>query len=99
MPAIAATNASSIGLSALFAEHVTAAAHGDDVPRVVGIDLDLLTEPADMHADRLMLALEVVAPHLFQQHLAGDDAPAIFHQDVQQAEFFGRERDRFAAHA
>src|SRR5579862_2887294 len=84
--------------STSFLEHVPAAAHGDDVTRLVGVDFDLLAQPAHVHADRLMLALEVVAPDFVEQRLARHDAPAVLHQHREQAELFGRERDGLAAH-
>src|SRR5581483_6484127 len=82
----------------LLAEHVAPAAHRDDVAGVVGVHLDLLAQPADVHADRLMLALEVVAPDLFEQHLPRHDAAAILHEHVEQPELLRRELHLTAAH-
>ena len=78
-------------------EHVAAAAHRQNVARRARIFFDLLAQPANVHADRLLLAFEIVSPHLVEQRLARHDAAVVLHQHAQQPELFGRERDVLAA--
>ena len=52
-------------------ELVPEAAHGDQVPRVVRIVLDLLADPLHVHVERLRVADVVGAPDLLDQEQAG----------------------------
>ncbi len=42
-----------------------------------------------MHIDDIGLGIEMIFPHAFQQHGAGDHLPGMAHQIFQQAEFAG----------
>ena len=59
---------------------------------------DLLAQPANVHADRLLLAFEVVSPHLIEQRLPRHDAAVVLHEHAQQPELLGREGNLLAAH-
>src|SRR5579871_5381921 len=78
-------------------EHVAAAAHREDVPRRARVFFDLFAQPPYVNAHRLLLALEVVAPHLVEERLTGHDASVILHEHAQQAELLGRQRNLLAA--
>src|SRR5215469_18315931 len=66
--------------------------------RVARIFFDLLAQPANVHADGLLFAFEVVAPHLIEQRLTRDDAAVVFHQHAKQRELLRRKRNALAAH-
>src|SRR6266700_3064792 len=67
-----------------FFKHVPATTNGDDVARIIRIDFDFLAQPTNMHADRLLLSLEIISPNFIEQRLARDDASAIFHEHLQK---------------
>jgi hypothetical protein len=51
---------------------------------VVGVYLNLLTKPADMHVDHLWLPNELSSPHLPKQLIYREDPPGLQRQSMQQ---------------
>ncbi len=64
--------------------------------RVIKIAVDLGPQPADVHIDHIGLRIEVVVPHLLQQHGACDYLALMTHQQLQQAVFPGLQMYPFA---
>ena len=50
-------------------------------------------QAADVHVDDVGLGVEVVAPHLLEQHGPGDHLPGVPHEVLQQLELPRLERD------
>src|SRR6266571_9010011 len=46
---------------------------------MVEVLVDFLSQPADMHVDHVGLRVEVVVPHVFQEHRPGYDMAGIAH--------------------
>ncbi len=53
---------------------------------VGGVDLNLLTQPADVDIHGAAVTHVLVAPHLIEQLLTGEDLALIEHQESQQLE-------------
>src|SRR5689334_18064295 len=77
-------------------EAVAGAAHGADERRPFRIVAELLTQAADQYVDRSVVRLPVDAAGLVHDPLAGHDAAAIPHQQRQQLELGGRQRQLLA---
>jgi hypothetical protein len=58
--------------------------------------LDLAAQPVDVDVDRARLAGVVVAPHVFQQLVTGEDLARVTHEERQELEGLGFDRQRFA---
>ncbi len=54
--------------------------------RLVKALVELLAQPGDVHVNHVGLRVEVIVPHLLEQHGAGDDLPGMAHQVLEQAE-------------
>src|SRR5271166_727464 len=76
--------------------HVSRPAHGAQQRRVK-IAVDLGAQARYMHIDHVGLRIEMVIPHMLEQHGAGDDLPGVLHQIFQQAELARLEDDLLAA--
>src|SRR3569623_1652220 len=71
-------------------DQIPGAAHGMDhvAPTLTGKPgVQLRAQPADMRLDEVGLGVEMEIPHPLEQHGAGDDAPGIAHQLLEQGEF------------
>ena len=79
-------------------EAVAAAPHRQEVPRLIGIALELGAQLRDEVVDGPRLAL-LEAPHLAQQLLARVDAAAVAAEEAEQLELEVRELDRAAGAA
>src|ERR671936_1023827 len=70
----------------LLGEHVARAAHGDDAARLLRIILDRGADARDMHVDRAVEGLELLALHEVHQRLAREHAPGALgerHEEVE----------------
>src|ERR1700710_665497 len=81
------------------AEAIADAAHGEEVLRLLGVELELLAQMADVDVDRARVAVGGVAPDPRQQHLAGVDAARVAGERGEDLELDERRLDRLAAHA
>ena len=72
---------------------VAGAPHGQDEARLGRVFLDLGPQPLDRHVDEPRVAQEVVAPHLVEQGLAGEDLAGSARERRQQPELGVPERD------
>jgi hypothetical protein len=63
--------------------------------------VDLLSQPAHMHVDDVGLRVEMIVPHIFEQHRARHHLAGVSHEEFEQAEFARQELDvlRAASHA
>src|SRR3954451_19835443 len=68
-----------------FMDRVPGAAHGLDQLRLAR-PVDLGTQTADVGVDDAALGVEMKVPDLLQEHRAGDDAPGMPHQVLEQHE-------------
>ena len=73
------------------------AAHGLDQRGAAAVDL--AAQPTDVRLDDVGLRIEMVFPHLFEQHLARDKPALGAHQEFEQAELARLEVDRVYAAA
>src|SRR5262245_21422420 len=72
-------------------EPVADAPHGLDEGGMAGIVAELLAEPGDEHVDRAVVGLPVEAARGLQDAVAGEDAPAVPHEEREQLELGGGE--------
>src|SRR6478609_1257808 len=72
------------------------AAYSDDHLGVLGILLDLGTQPLHVHVHQPGVGRVPISPHLLQQHLAGEHLARLAGQGDQQVELQRGERDLFA---
>ena len=79
-------------------DHVSGAAHGMQ-QRLVEALVDLAAQPRDVHVDDVGLRVEVVVPHVLEQHGARHHLAGVLHQVFEQAEFARLQRDRLAGRA
>src|SRR5271165_74051 len=75
--------------------HVSGAAHGAEQRRVE-IPIDLCAKARHMHVDHVGLRIEMIIPHVLEQHGAGDYLARILHQIFQQPEFARLQNDFLA---
>src|SRR5450631_3659558 len=61
--------------------------------------IDFRAQARDVHVDHIGLRVEMVVPHVLQQHGAGDYLPRVLHQVFQQAEFARLQRNLSCAAA
>src|SRR6476659_2275844 len=64
---------------------------------VLRVVLDLRPQPLDVHVDQPRVGGVPVAPHLLEEHLAGEHLPGLAGQAHEQVELERRQRDRLAA--
>src|SRR5208282_6819795 len=76
--------------------HVSRAAHGVQQRRVK-IAVDLGAQARYMHINHIGLRIEMVIPHMLEQHGARDDLARILHQIFEQAKFARLQDDLLAA--
>ena len=57
------------------------------------VAVDLGAQAADVDVDDVGLGIEVVVPHVFQEHGAGDDLSGVAHQVLEQPELPGLQLD------
>src|SRR5262245_29846778 len=48
--------------------------------------IDLVAQAADQHVDNVGLRIEVVLPHVRENHRFRDDLPGVAHQELEQRE-------------
>ena len=77
-------------------EFVADPAHGEQQFRLGGGRLQLFAQPANMHVDRAVVHIAVLAPDPRQQGLAVKDAALVGGQQVQQIKLFAGQGDRRA---
>src|SRR5262245_6883148 len=58
--------------------------------------INLRAQPRDMHVDHVGLRVEMIVPHIFQQHGAGHHLPGMLHQVFEQAELARLQHDLLA---
>src|SRR5690625_4676535 len=81
------------GLSRLVAD---APDRHDDL-RILRVLLDLRPQPLDVHVDQPRVRGVAVAPHLFEEDLAGEDLPRLAGERHEQVELERGQRDRLTA--
>ena len=69
-------------------EAIPKTAHRANIARVRRVGLDLGAQPANVYIHSARITLEIVAPDMFQQHLARERHAAIVHQAGQQVKLF-----------
>src|SRR5262245_66287611 len=72
-------------------EPVAEAAHGLYESGAAGVVAELLPQPRDEHVDRAVVGLPVEAARGLQDAVAGEDAPAVPHEEREQLELGGGE--------
>src|SRR5579862_792493 len=72
-------------------EPVSGASNGQDVARLFGLGLELLTQVANVDVDRARVAIRAVAPDRAQQLLAVEQPAGIRHQRIEQLELRKRQ--------
>src|ERR1051325_10713208 len=77
-------------------EHVARASDGME-KRLVEAVLELAPQAADVDVDDVGARVEVIVPHLLQQHGAGHDAAFVPREIFEQQIFAGLEVELFAA--
>src|SRR4029077_9015984 len=80
----------------LLGEHVARAAHGDDAARLLYIVLDRGADARDVHVDRAVEGLELLALHQVHQRLAREHAPGALGERDEEIEL---QRGDAALHA
>src|SRR5688500_1380394 len=78
------------------AEDVADTADGVDEGRVSRVGLDPAAQPVDVDIDRARLAAVVVAPHVLEQLVAGEDLAGMTDQEGEQLERLRLDRDDLA---
>jgi hypothetical protein len=58
--------------------------------------IDFRPQARDVYVDDVGLGVEMVVPHVFQQHCAGNHLAGMLHQVFQQPEFARLQRNFFA---
>src|SRR3954454_11937787 len=66
-------------------DHIARAANGLD-ERTLETLVDLRAQAGDMHVDHVGLRIEMVVPHMLEQHRAGHHLTGVLHQVFEQAE-------------
>src|SRR5579862_5348597 len=79
-------------IASAFAKNIADAAHRMD-QRAIEAAIDLLPKPAHHHIDHAGLRIELIVPHRFDQHPAGDDLVAMANQVLEQPELARLQRD------
>src|SRR3954452_18690196 len=79
--------------SARAAEHVADAPDRVDERRAPGVGLDPASQPVDVDVDRPRLAAVVVAPHVLEQLVTGEDLARMAQEEREQLERLGLDRD------
>src|SRR5581483_7860195 len=78
------------------ADHVAGIADGSQqLPLLIRIDL--LPELADVHVDDIGLRVEVIVPHVLEQHGPGNDLTGVAHEVLEQLELPRLQLDRARA--
>ena len=67
-------------------------------PGFAGSGSILRPQPLDVHVERLGVAEVVRAPDAVDEHVAGEHAARVRHEQLEQLELLERQRDRVAAH-
>src|SRR4051794_21237328 len=75
---------------------VTDATDGHDDLGPLGVVLDLGAQPLDVDVDEAGVARVAGAPHLLEEHLAGEDLPGLARQRDEQVELERRQGQRLA---
>ena len=78
---------------------VAHAAHGDDDLGPLGVLLDLGAQPLDVDVDEAGVTGVAVAPHLLEQHLAGEDLPRLARERDEEVELERGQAERLARRA
>src|SRR3954453_2123644 len=81
------------------AEAVADSAHGEEVLRLLGVELELLAQVADVDVDRPRVAVCAVAPDAGEEHVARPDAAGVRRERREDLELHVRRRDLGAAYA
>src|ERR1700685_1325259 len=76
--------------------HVTCAANRAEQRRVE-IAIDLGAQARYVHIDHIGLRIEVIVPHMFEQHGARDHLARVLHQIFQEPEFARLQNDFLGA--
>src|SRR5258708_14481007 len=58
--------------------------------------IDLRAQPRDVHVDDVGLRVEMVIPHVLEQHGASDDLTRVLHEILEQAELSRPQHDLLA---
>src|SRR5262245_8157157 len=76
-------------------DHIPGSAHG--MQQLLGKALvDLAPEPRDVHVDDVGLRVEVVVPHVLEQHGERDHLAGVLHEVLEQPELAWLQQDRLA---
>src|SRR6202453_2922 len=74
------------GLPSAVTNHVTGAANRIEQRRIE-IAIDLGAQARHVHVDHIGLRIEVIVPHMFEEHGARDHLAGVLHQKFEQPEF------------
>src|SRR5204863_5853423 len=85
-----------VSSSSAGAQAIAGAAHSVQ-QRVLELLVDLLPQAADMYVDDVGLRVEMVVPHIFQQHRPGYDMTGVAHQVFQELKLPRQEFDDLVA--